>query len=315
MPEIITIGETMAVLTPQEDGPIRYNQNFRMRVAGAESNVAAGVCKLGHTAAWISRLGEDELGHFVKNTLRAEGIDCSGVIMDESCRTGMMLKETGRGETRVFYYRENSAASHMSYEDINQSLLSNARILHLTGITPVLSADCREMTEKLVRYSKEHQLLLSFDPNIRRKLWKDKDYSSLLKDIALRAQIVMLGLDEGEVLFGTNKVDEIIDILFRQGSAVYVAVKDGSKGAMVAVKNYRIQIPPYPCRPVDPVGAGDAFNAGFLCGILEGREITLCGKMGGIAGAMATETKGDFEGCPDARQMKRLLAGEEEVFR
>ena len=112
MPQLITIGETMAAFTPDSVGALRYVQNFGIRTAGAESNVAVGLAKLGLEAAWVSRLGTDEFGCFIRNQLRAEGVDCSRVIYDPDHRTGIMFKETSVGETKVFYYRENSAASH-----------------------------------------------------------------------------------------------------------------------------------------------------------------------------------------------------------
>ena len=101
MPQLITIGETMAAFTPNTPGPLRYVQGFGIRTAGAESNVAVGLAKLGLNAAWISRLGDDEFGRFIRNQLRAKGVDCSHVIFDPDHRTGVMFKETGVGETKV----------------------------------------------------------------------------------------------------------------------------------------------------------------------------------------------------------------------
>ena len=315
MPEIVTIGETMAVLAPKECGPLRYQTEYRIRAAGAESNVAAGVCKLGHCAGWVSALGKDELGHFIINAVRAEGVDCSRVNMDEEHRSGLMFKEMGGRETKVFYYREGSAASHMRFEDLDREYLKNTKILHLTGITPVLSSSCKEMTMRLADFAVENNILLSFDPNIRKRLWKGQDNREWMQELILKSDIVMMGLEEAQILFDTEKSNRILDALFNRGRVRYAAIKDGARGATVAVKEKCVKIPPFPCVPVDPVGAGDGFNAGFLCGILEEREIGVCGRMGGIAGAMATETRGDYEGYPDREQMERLLAGEEEIYR
>ena len=136
----------MAVMAPKEAGPLRYVPDYRLRMAGAESNLAAGLCRLGHSAGWISRLGDDEMGRFVLNSVRAEGVDTCAVKTDGAHRTGLMLKETGSGETRVYYYRENSAASHLSPEDLEEEYLHSARIIHLTGITPVLSGSCEAVS-------------------------------------------------------------------------------------------------------------------------------------------------------------------------
>lgn len=315
MPKLLTIGETMAAFTPDASGPLRYVTGYGIRTAGAESNVAVGLAKLGIEAAWLSRLGKDEFGVFIRNQLRAEGVDCSQVIFDSSHRTGVMFKETGVGETKVFYYRENSAASHLCPENLNPALFEGVEILHLSGITPVLSDSCREMTLEAVRLAKRSGVKVSFDPNIRRKLWGDRDYVPLIRSITLQSEIVLIGLDEAECLFGTRDAEAIVSLLFREGCAQYVAIKDGGNGAWAADPNTMEKIPPYPCKPVEPIGAGDGFNAGFLAGILQGKDVITAGKMGAICGALATQTPGDVEGYPDEDQMRTALSGGTVTYR
>ncbi len=164
MPQIITLGETMAVMVPGEPGPLKYASGFRLRMAGAESNTAVGVAKLGLTAGWISALGADALGDYMLYAIRAEGVDVSGVKTDTAHRTGMMLKEFSARETSVYYYRENSAASHYDAADLPLSLLQDARIVHLTGITPVLSESCRRAAEYLQDYAKRTGKMLYLLP-------------------------------------------------------------------------------------------------------------------------------------------------------
>ena len=309
MSKLITIGETMAAFTPDSQGPLRYVTGFGVRTAGAESNVAVGLSKLGVEAAWLSRLGKDEFGVFIRNQLRSEGVDCSNVIFDPQHRTGIMFKETGVGETKVFYYRENSAASYLCPEDLSRELFQGVEVLHLSGITPVLSDSCREMTLEAVKLAKQAGVMVSFDPNIRRKLWGDRDYVPLIRSITLDSQIVLMGLDEAETLFGTREVEQILKILFGEGCAKYAAIKDGGNGAWVSDGTTCQKIPPYPCKPIEPIGAGDGFNAGFLAGILQGKDVLTAGKMGGICGALATQTPGDVEGYPDIEQMQTALYG------
>lgn len=315
MPQLITIGETMAAFTPDSVGALRYVQNFGIRTAGAESNVAVGLAKLGLEAAWVSRLGTDEFGCFIRNQLRAEGVDCSRVIYDPDHRTGIMFKETGVGETKVFYYRENSAASHLCPEDVTPALLDGVKVLHMSGITPVLSESCLAMTKAAFALAKEKGVAISFDPNIRRKLWRGQDYAPLIRELTLQSQIVLLGLDEADALFGLRDPDAIFDLLFRDGCAQYVAIKDGGNGAWAADKTTREKLPPYPCKPIEPIGAGDGFNAGFLAGILQGRDVVTAGRMGAICGALATQTPGDVEGYPDAAQMEAALTGAAITYR
>ena len=315
MAKVVALGETMAALTPGSSGALRYVTDYRIRIAGAESNVAVGLSKLGIETAWISRVGEDELGYFVRNQIRSEGVDCREVIFDPEHRTGLMLKETGALETKVFYYRENSAASHLSPKDLKEEMLQQAELLYLTGITPVLSESCERTVREAIRLGKKHGLLISFDPNVRKKLWKERDYGPLLARLALESDIVLLGLSEAEILFGETEPDASFDLLFREGGVRYAAIKNGAEGAWAADRSRRIAVKPYPCRSVDPIGAGDGFNAGFLAGILLRRELDTAGKMGAICGALATQTTGDVEGYPDRKQMENALSQTEEIYR
>jgi len=313
--ELVTMGETMCGMVPSSSGPLRYEREFHPCIAGAESNLAIGMAKLGHSATWISRLGDDELGHYVNNMIRAEGVDVSGVVFDGAHRTGVMFKERSAGETRVFYYRENSAASHMTPGDIDESLIASARVVHLTGITPVLSPGCAEAVVRMFDLAAKNNVPVSFDPNVRKKLWKDNDYAPLLKELTLRASIVLLGIDEAEEVLGLSAPEDIFDALLGDGAATMVAIKNGSEGAWVADASCRRHIPPIQCVCIEPIGAGDAFNAGFLSGWLEGKDVTMCGRMGAIAGGLATQVTGDIEGYPDKHRMRAMLEHVKEVYR
>lgn len=308
MAEIITIGETMAAFVPKGTGYLHYQKDYELRIAGAESNLAIGACKLGHSASWISSLGDDELGYFVNNSIRAEGVDTQYVQFDKTRPTGVMLKQILPGkETSVFYYRERSAASCMRKDILRPEMFEGGKILHLTGITPVLSDTCGELTAQAVAMGKKEGMLLSFDPNIRRKLWKEKDYTKTLQKIVEYTNILMLGLDEAKTLYGTDEKDKIVEAFFQKEDAQYIAIKDGGRGAYVAGRDGGYAIPPYPCTPVDPIGAGDAFNAGFLCGLLEGANVREAGEIAAVAGALATESYGDIEGYPTRRAIRRIL--------
>lgn len=324
MSEIITLGESMVSFVPNSTGALRYVADFKKRIAGAESNLAIGLSKLGVDVAWISKLGNDEFGEFVLNSVRAEGVDTKAVVFDPIYPTGIMFKETGEGESKVFYYRKGSAASNMSPEDLNnpkiEDYFKRAKILHLTGITPVLSETCKEITLESIKLAKQNNLKISFDPNIRKKLWKDNDFAPLIRDITLMSDIVLLGVDEAEILFNVTSPEDIASILFSKGNAQIIAVKNSSDGAWVCEMDSTnkiniTKIPPYPCTCVEPIGAGDGFNAGFLAGFVSGENAVVCGKMGSIAGALATQTTGDFEGYPSLSQMKHALDGSSEVYR
>lgn len=316
MPEVITVGETMAVVVPKEMGKLSYVSEFEMKAAGAESNMAVGVCKLGHTAGWVSSLGDDALGRKVLHSIRAEGVETEYVEISREYRTGLMIKEILPGrETRVYYYRDGSAASHMSVSGMPGDYLKSCKILHLTGILPMLGSTCMELTEWLFELAADNKILLSFDPNIRKKLWREEAHGDVLRKCMLNAGVVFTGREEAKLLLGTDDREEICDILFTKGSAEYVAVKDGDRGAFVADRRERCDIPAYPCEALDTVGAGDAFNAAFLCGILEHRPLETCGRMGAVAGAYVVQSRGDIEGLPEREELECYMNGQKEICR
>jgi 2-dehydro-3-deoxygluconokinase len=314
--ELVTLGETMAAFTPASSGPLRYVSDYHMRIAGAESNLAIGIQKLGHSAGWISKLGDDEFGHFILNSIRAEGVDTSQVIFDSRHRSGIMFKETNfNSETKVSYYRDNSAASCISASELDSSYVADAQILHLTGITPVLSSSCLEAVIKSIDIAKQNNRLVSFDPNIRLKLWNGTDYSDIITEILFRSDIISCGVGEADLLFQTRDVNEIFKMIFGKGEAKFVAIKDGANGAWVGTKDVVYNIPPTKWNRVDAVGAGDAFNAGFITGILEGLPIETCGKMGNIMGGLAIQTFGDIEALPTREELNNYLNNTQIIYR
>lgn len=314
MPEIVTLGETMAVMVPKELGALKYSPDFRLRMAGAESNTAIGLSKLGHSTGWISAVGADGLGDYVLSAIRAEGVDVSCVKIDKNHRTGMMVKQPTSTETAVYYYRDNSAASHYTSADLPKDYIKSAKILHLTGITPVLSQSCLDTVLKVVELAKESGIMISFDPNVRRKLWGNTDYSELMRALLFASDIALMGLDEAKMLLSVTAPEGIIDILRGKGVR-YIAIKNGAEGAICANTLRSVNIAPEKCKPIDPIGAGDGFNAGFLSGILKGCGLDVAGRMGAIAGAMATETMGDIEGYPTAAEMEMRLGSCEKIYR
>lgn len=308
MHELLTIGETMVSLVSREYKRLEYGPSLDMHIAGAESNTAIGLRKLGHSATFITRIGSDSLGQLILRMIRAEGVDTSYVKVDSDYSTGIMFKENlSNDKTAVYYYRENSAATRLNTSDIPEEAITKAKIVHLTGITPILSSSCRQMIFDVMDIAESGGCAISFDPNIRKKLWKNNDYSPLIKEYISRSSYILVGLDEAKILYGTDDVKQLAELILSSGKVEYLAIKNGDKGAWVCDHSRQYFIPPVPCNPVDSVGAGDAFNAGFLAGILEKRSLKECGSIGAIAGALATETKGDIEGLPNRQDIRNLL--------
>ncbi|WP_353943145.1 sugar kinase [Streptomyces sp. HUAS MG91] len=268
-PEVICLGETMAQLTPADGAGLEHSREIRLAVAGAESTVAQYLADLGHRAAWVSRVGDDPFGRRIVSAVAGRGVDVTRVAVDPLAPTGVYFKDPGPdGTTRVHYYRRGSAASRMTAADAEGIALDGVRLLHLTGITPALSEDCADAVRVIAERAAAHGTLLSFDVNYRPALWSSADMAAkALLDLARRADVVLVGRDEGEALWGTATADELHDRLAPRGTLV---VKDGAVGATVFAPGVREFVAAPAVEVVEAVGAGDAFAAGYLGGLLAG---------------------------------------------
>ena len=305
MPELITLGETMILLNPQVDGPLRYVEHFQRRAAGAESNVAIAVARLGHTTGWISRLGDDEFGRYILTSLRGDGVDVSQVRLGPG-PTAVMFRQHGLlGRVDVIYYRRGSAASSLEPDDLDPTYFTGARILHLTGITPALSASCRATVAHAIELARCAGLTISFDPNLRLKLWPLAEAQVVLRDLIGRSDLIFVGLEEGETIFGCCGEDALAAAILGTGARAAV-IKLGTRGGALYTADASWHVPAYTVlRVVDPVGAGDGFDAGFLAGWLKGWDEEKCLRLGNLVGALAVTVPGDIEGYPDLAQISQ----------
>ncbi|MEK5382394.1 sugar kinase [Niallia sp. FSL W8-0635] len=305
--DVISIGETMVLFTPNTLGKIRYANQYTSRIAGAETNTLIGLAKLGHQAGWISRLGRDEFGEQILNTVRGEGVDVSKVVMDDGAPTGILFKEIlNQDSVNIYYYRKDSAASKLSPNDLDKDYIANAKFLYLSGITPALSPSCRKTVFESIDMAKDNGLKIVFDPNIRRKLWKEEEARKVILEIAGKSDVILPGISECEFLFGTREYTQAVQSFHELGVET-VIVKLGDKGAYYSTFDSKGYIDSYPVKAViDPVGAGDGFAAGVLSGFLDNLPISESVKRGCAIGAMVCSTNGDIEGLPSKRELHQF---------
>jgi 2-dehydro-3-deoxygluconokinase len=308
--DVLTFGETMAVMVPQQRGALDAVDFFRKDFAGAESNVAIGLSRLGHRAAWISRLGDDGFGRYTLDRLRIEGVDLSHVTLDPHHPTGLYIKEldeasTG-GRTRVHYYRSDSAASHLGVDDVPLQEYREARYLFVTGITPALSMQCRETTMEAIAQARRLGMKIVFDPNLRLKLWSAEEARVVLDVMARQADIVLSGWGEAQLLTGAQSVEEAAGH-YLGGGAELVVLKLEADGAYFATPTERGTVPAFPVEAVDEIGAGDAFDAGLLSGLLDGLDLRQAVVRGCALGALAVTEVGDYVALPDRSQLERFM--------
>ncbi|MFJ4156359.1 sugar kinase [Pseudomonas sp. NPDC089752] len=302
MPEhdVLCFGETMAMFVAEQLGDLASVGAFTKRIAGADSNVAIGLARLGFRVCWLSRVGDDSLGRFVLDSLRKEGLDCSRVEVDTQFPTGFQLK--GRcddgSDPVVEYFRRNTAASHLSPAQLTPGLLQ-ARHLHATGIPLALSSGCRALAHELVERMRAEGRSISFDPNLRPSLWPDQ--ASMVREVnavAVKAHWLLPGLEEGRLLTGLETPADIAAFYLDQG-VEQVVIKLGGEGAYYRNAQCEGRVAPLPvAKVVDTVGAGDAFAVGVVSALLEGRPLAEAVARGNWCGSRAVQSRGDMEGLP-----------------
>jgi 2-dehydro-3-deoxygluconokinase len=283
-PDLMTVGETMIAFVSR-DGAAEYTAI----PAGAESNVAVGLARLGFTTSWVSRLGDDPLGDLVESFLRDEGV---AVVADREPDhpTGTLVRHVDTTGARTTYYRAGSAASRLSAGDLDA--IGPARWLHLTGITPALSPTAYELVDRLV--AGEHRAdRVSLDVNLRPVLWNSPaEATNVLTRLARSADLVFIGDDEATALLGTADPQAIADAVGLAGDREIV-LKQGATGATLLTADETVTVPGLAATVADPTGAGDAFAAGYLAGHLFGWSAVGRLRLGNLLGARVVEVIDD----------------------
>ena len=306
--DVLTCGETMGVVENERVGPLRMGGPMRLSIAGAESTVAIGVSRLGGTARWIGVVGDDEIGALVRRTLTAEGVEVDGVAVDPERTSGIMLKERRTAATtRVRYYRKHGAGAGLAPEHVPADQVRRAAYLHLTGITPALSASAREAVRHAADLAHAADVRVSFDLNYRSTLWPSDEAGPVLRELTKRADLVLATLDEVALLTGEPAADPLTAA--RAIAALgprTVVVKLGAEGAVAWDDGATHRVPAMPTQVADPVGAGDAFAAGLLADLARGLSTAEALTTAAAVAAVDVSCPGDWEGLPTRAELDQL---------
>ncbi|AVH60631.1 MULTISPECIES: sugar kinase [Streptomyces] len=308
---VVCIGETMAALTPDPLTPLDDADLLRVDIAGAESNVALYLADHGIPARWVSAVGDDPLGRRVREKVSAGGVDISGVRTDPERPTGLLLKDPGTNGTRVHYHRRGSAASALTPELLDDPAVADAAVIHLSGITPALSPSCHALVEQALR--PDRPFPVSFDVNYRPALWTGRSAAEVLRPLADRADIVLVGLDEAQALWGDGLTDSRAVREFLPGP-LHLVVKDGARTATAFVGQDVRSVPALTVRVTEPVGAGDAFAAGFLSGLLRRLPVERALRLGHLTAASALRVTADHGPLPAPDVLAALLAADDATW-
>lgn len=309
MSKIITIGEPMALFVAEQGGSLEEVKQFGRYVAGAEVNFSIGMSRLGHEVTYVTQLGTDPFGKSIKKFLQQNEIDTTYVTFEPNYLTGMQWKQKVEvGDPEVFSARKNSAASHMSLETIEKLNWDGFDHIHLTGIPPALSSECRLAVYELMKQARANGVQISFDPNLRLGLWADRnEMVKVINELASKADIVFPGIEEGKLLTGSEDVIEIANFYHAAGVKT-VVIKLGAKGAFTSSNGNQFYTEGFPVEKViDTVGAGDGFAVGVVSALLEGVPVEKAIQRGTAIGALAVMSPGDNDGLPDRTSLEEFM--------
>jgi 2-dehydro-3-deoxygluconokinase len=266
--EVVTVGEALLRLWVPPGHRLEDAASFQASVAGAEANVAMAIARMGGKVAWISRLPESPLGRRVARAIAQAGVDVSHVVFTDGMRLGTYYLELSvpPRPTRVIYDRVGSAASAMSVGDMPWEVIEAARLVHISGITPALSSNCREMSREVARRAQA----VSVDVNYRSQLWTPSEARAELTTLCSMADLVLLTREDARDVFALKGHPE--DVLSRLRDLIGVSslvLTLGADGAAWLADDVHGSLRAFDAQVVDRVGAGDAFAAGALLGFLD----------------------------------------------
>lgn len=322
MKKFVTFGETMVQYNAEYQGEYDPSGSHINDVAGAESNVAANLHKLlpdDIEPLWISRLGDDDAGRLIQDQLGGRTLIQAERFAGEF--TGVSyLNHYGDDHVKT-YQRQGSAASRLKFTDVEPHLL-NRDLLHVTGITPVLSDSCNETIFAALDWSSNHELPVCFDVNYREPLWSPEDARIVFDRMVESATIFKVGHDEAETVWSLGMTAEEYARHFYRGNVRLSVVTRASLGAVLFDGVNIFDHPGYTVELVDPVGAGDAFVAGFLAGIFQNHTIQECLRLesdarqevlaraldiANVCGALTCTRHGDTAAMPTMEQVDEFL--------
>jgi 2-dehydro-3-deoxygluconokinase len=316
MATVVGIGEAMIRLAPGPGETLESAPALRVHVGGAEANVCANLACLGTATAWLSRLPDNPLGRRVAETVRAAGVDTSGILWAPEGSAGVMFVQPGAAPRagEVLYYRRHSAFASIDPEAVQWGLLDGARILHLTGITPALGERLRDLVARAILEARQRQLLVSFDVNYRATLWTPAAARETLGPILEGLDIVFVNDRDARTVFERRgEAGDVARTLRDRIRCRVLVLTCGEAGAVAADAETVLRQPAFRAEVVDRIGRGDAFAAGFLYGYLAGG--TGNGLRYGAALAALKQTYlGDFSRAT-LRDVEAVLRGEDQILR
>ena len=299
MAEIITMGELLVeIMRPREDVPLCETDAFRGPFpSGAPGIFISTAARLGRSTAIISGVGRDDFGENILRRLKHDGVDVSRVITPDDGHTGIaFVSYSSDGERKFLFYMDNSpcikAKSPESFAGFEDT-----KYFHIMGCSLMADVNFAREIIKTMNMMKSHGVKISFDPNVRLEMMKDKAVLEMLQEVFRSSSILMPGVSELKMFTGKENLDEAIESVFTNPSLEVLVLKNGSKGSKIYTrKGLEVEQPVYKVIQEDATGAGDSYDAAFICGLAEGKTLAEAAKMGAAAGALNAAAFGPMEG-------------------
>lgn len=302
-PDILTLGEPMVEFNQTGEGGGRL---FLQGYGGDTSNFAVAAARQGARVGCLGALGDDLHGAMLRELWAQEGIDARGVRSDAGAYTAVYVVTHSQEGHAFHFFRAGSAASRITPEDLDVGRIARARVLHLSGISLALSESARRTCGLAIDTAREHGVRVSFDTNLRLKLWPRDVARVEIEQAIARCDLCLPSLDDITALTGMEDPDAVVDYCHGLGAPV-VALKLGHRGALISDGHARWPIAPWPCQPVDATGAGDTFAGALVHRWLCGDPWPEAGRYAAAAAALSTQGYGAVEPIPRADAVRAFM--------
>jgi len=295
---IVSIGELIVeIMRKRVDSPLDLPDDFIGPFpSGAPAIFIDQVARLGHPAEFIGACGDDDFGQCLLKRFEQDGVGADHVVLIEAVATGCaFVTYFSDGSRRFLFHIGNSAAGQLP--EPTAEMLADAAWLHVCGST--LSADerMRLVCYRACELAVAAGARISFDPNLRPELLGGEDaLRRVCAPVVEAASLVLPSGDEAQLLTGASGAEAACEALIASGVEL-VALKRGSAGCVIFSASETVALPAYEVEVVDPTGAGDCFDAGFVVGLSEGLSLAATGRLANACGALGATAKGPMEGC------------------
>ncbi|AEG92210.1 sugar kinase [Ramlibacter tataouinensis] len=303
--DILALGEAMVEFNQTgADGGQTYLQGF----GGDTSNAAIAAARQGARVGYLSAIGDDVYGRMLRGLWSREGVDHGGVRTDDQAFTAVYFVNHDAQGHHFSFFRKGSAASRLRPQDLPAERIAQAKVLHLSGISAALSDSACDTCFAAVDLARAAGVQVSFDTNLRRKLWPLARARAVMRELIRQCDICLPSHDDVAAISGLQEPDALLDWCLALGPRV-VALKLGEQGALVTDGTSRWRIPPHPCRAVDATGAGDTFGGALLARLVAGDALEAAARYAAVAAALSTQGYGAVEPIPTAAQVRSALQG------